>query len=342
MKKGVLLVNLGTPRSPQVKDVFSYLNEFLTDGRVIDIPWLPRQLLVRGVIVPARVRESSAGYKQLWTDEGSPLMKYGKAVESLLQERLGDEYLVKLAMRYQELPIEDALKTFQEARCQEITVLPLFPHYASATTGSVHQKIMEELKNLQVIPELHFINSYPTHPKMIEAFAAIGRTYSPEEYDHILFSFHGLPERHIRKADDTGRCLTPGCCSSPDRPTFCYKAQSVETAHAIAQALDIPEERFSICFQSRLGKDPWLQPFTSDVLKKLAEPRGQRILVFCPAFVCDCLETTIEIGVEYAEEFLEAGGKQLTLVEGLNTHPLWIDALEDLVLAQQPVKSYQT
>lgn len=331
MKKGVLLVNLGTPRSPRVRDVFNYLNEFLTDGRVIDFSWIKRQLLVRGIIVPARVRASAAGYSELWTDQGSPLMIHGREVERLLQERLGPQYQVVLAMRYQELPIREGLERLKAAGCTEITVLPLFPHYASATTGSVHQEVMKVVSEWEVIPTLRLINSYPTQPEMINAFVAKGLEHDPLDYDHVLFSFHGLPERHIRKADPTGHCLSGGCCSAEQRNPFCYKAQCVATAHAIAYRLGLPLDNFSICFQSRLGKDPWLQPFTSDLLEALTQPKGQRVLVFCPAFVCDCLETTVEIGSEYAEEFLAGGGGELTLVEGLNSHPLWIDALEALV-----------
>ena len=334
-RTGVLLVNLGTPKSPATKDVFTYLNEFLTDGRVIDIPWFQRQLLVRGIIVPFRARNSAKTYQEIWTDKGSPLMVYGRELEKLLQEKLGDKYLVSLGMRYQEPSIEKALEPLKQACCEKIIVLPLFPQYASATTGSVHQKVMEIVSGWQVIPDMQFINSFPTHPKMIEAFATIGNQYAPKSYDHVLFSFHGLPERHIRKADMKGHCLTPGCCTSAQKNPQCYRAQCVATAHAIAAKLDLPPDNFTVTFQSRLGRDPWLTPYTSETLKELAEPKGQRVLVFCPAFVCDCLETTFEIGEEYKEEFLEAGGAELQLVEGLNSHPLWIEALVDLVGAKQ-------
>lgn len=330
MTTGILLVNLGTPKSPELKDVFHYLNEFLTDPRVIDIPWLQRQLLVRGIIVPARMRNSAACYKEIWTGEGSPLLVHGRSVQKLLQEALGTDYKVTLGMRYQEPSIEGALEPLKH--CEKIVVLPLFPQYASASTGSVQQKVMELVKGWEVVPEMEFINSFPTQPSMIRAFAAIGEKHKPKEYDHVLFSFHGLPERHIKKADPTGHCLNrPNCCTAPNRSHSCYRAQCVATAHAIAKELDLPPDHFSICFQSRLGKDPWIEPFTPDLLKELAEPKGQRVLVFCPAFVCDCLETTFEIGVEYQEDFQAMGGKELTLVEGLNSHPLWIQALQELV-----------
>ena len=318
---GVLLVNLGTPDSPKPKDVFRYLNEFLTDERVIDIPWLSRQLLVRGVIVPFRHRQSARMYQEIWTEEGSPLKVYGNLVKEKLQNQLGDDFQVELAMRYQNPSIEKGLNLLEGA--DEIIVIPLFPQYASATTGSVHQKVMEVVKKWQVIPKLNLIRDFPLQETMIEAFCERMKEADYSSFDKILFSFHGLPERQLRKADRNNYCLqSEECCKTlNDQNKGCYSAQCHATAKAIAERLKIDE--YQVSFQSRLGKDPWIQPYTSDCLQ------GNRLLVCCPAFVCDCLETTFEIGVEYAEEF---EGEKLQLVEGLNDHPKWIQALKELVL----------
>lgn len=334
---GVLLVNLGTPRSPSPKDVYRYLIEFLTDGRVIDSSWLWRQILVRGLIVPFRYKQSAKLYQQLWTKEGSPLMVYGLKAKTLLQESLGKNFRVELAMRYQEPSIQQAIDNLLRANINQIVVLPLFPQYASATTGSVLQRVTEILNTYQVIPKTSTITQFATHPLMVSAFCEVAKEYALADYDHILFSFHGLPQRQILKADDQAHCLKSSrCCQtlSPKNQN-CYSAQCHATMQAIAGSLKLSPEKYSLCFQSRLGKDPWLQPYASEVINHLAKQGKKKILVFCPSFVCDCLETTIEIGVEYAKEFTHAGGEQLDLVKGLNDHPLWIAALRDLVLTNE-------
>jgi protoporphyrin/coproporphyrin ferrochelatase len=326
---GILLVNLGTPNSPKGKDVYQYLIEFLTDKRVIDSGWLARQLLVRSVIVPFRYRQSAKAYRSIWTQEGSPLKVYGYRVQEKLQERLGKEFVVELAMRYQHPSISEALERLQSKSINRLIVIPLFPQYASATTGSVHQKVMEILSQWDVIPELVFIDQYATHPDMIEAFCEVASPYRCANYDHVLLSFHGLPEKQLVKADKKAHCLrTQDCCQKLSKTNAtCYSAQCYATAQALAKALKLEKSHYTLSFQSRLGKDPWLQPYTSEVIRDLARKGKKRILVFCPSFVCDCLETVYEIGVEYAEEFKHAGGEQLDLVPGLNDHPRWIDAL---------------
>lgn len=331
---GILLVNLGTPASPKPSDVYRYLIEFLTDERVIDMPWLKRQLLVRGVIVPSRYKQSASQYQQIWTKEGSPLMIYGKKVQEALQASLGKQFSVELAMRYQQPSIKSSLDKLLEAGIDHLIVLPLFPQYASATTGSVHQRVQEELCKLNVIPKVTLIDHFATHPSLIAAFCEVARKYALESYDHILFSFHGLPQRHIQKADRYGKCLaSPDCCKALGRQNgCCYSAQCYATAQAIAKGLQLLPERYSVSFQSRLGKDPWLTPYTSEMIENLAREGKQKVLVMCPAFVCDCLETIFEIGVEGAHAFKQAGGKQLDLVPGLNDHPLWINALKAITL----------
>lgn len=328
-------MNLGTPRSFRPRDVFLYLNEFLTDPRVIDAPWLKRQLLVRGLIVPFRYRQSAKLYRHLWTDDGSPLLFHGQAVQKRLQELLGGDYRVVLAMRYQSPSIQEGLDQLQRESLDELIILPLFPQYASATTGSVHQKVMECLKRWQLFPKLIFLNHYFEHPALINAFCARAAQYSLCAYDHVLLSFHGLPERHIRRVDVTGRCLSNRCCEGLCGDNrFCYRAQCYATARAIAKELNLNKTDYSICFQSRLGKEPWIQPYTTDVIHACAHRGDKRLLVFSPSFVCDCLETTSEISEEYGEAFKALGGEELQLVEGLNSHPVWIEALRQMILEQ--------
>jgi ferrochelatase len=338
-KIGVLLVNLGTPDSTKPEDVRKYLIEFLTDPRVIDFSWLKRQILVRGLIVPNRYKDSAKNYARVWTEEGSPLRTHSNKVRELLQNELGQAYQVELAMRYQYPSIGDTLNKMRN--CSELIVIPLFPQYASATSGSVNQKVMEEISKWLTIPEIRFVNSYPTHPQMIAAFCARAREYNLEDYDHYIFSFHGLPERQLKKADAHNHCLkTDNCCSKMcPKNQNCYSAQCHSTAQAIYGQLGIDKELCTICFQSRLGKEPWLRPYTSDVIEELLHQGKKNVLVFSPAFVCDCLETIDEIGREYHEEFTKNGGERFDLVKGLNDHPLWIEALMNIVNSEKKILS---
>jgi ferrochelatase len=327
-KTGILLVNLGTPNSPSTPDVRRYLTQFLTDGRVIDIPWLPRQLLVRGIIGPFRAPKSAATYREIWMPEGSPLMVYGQRLLTKLRARLEPEIPVELAMRYQQPSIEAGLKRLGQRGVERYVVFPLFPQYASATTGSVHEEVMRILSRRQGIPEVLLIGDYPDHPGFIQPFVAAAREHNLADYDHVLFSYHGLPKRQIRKGDDHGVCQFGACCNQlGPQNRLCYRAQCLATTRALVRELGLQEGRYTTCFQSRLGRDPWIEPYTSDVLEKLAHAGVKRLLVLCPAFVADCIETIDEIAVEYAEEFREAGGETLTLVESLNDRDTWVDGL---------------
>ncbi len=345
-KIGVLLVNLGTPDSPKVSDVRRYLNQFLTDGRVIDaLPWAARQLLVRGIITPFRAGNSAKSYKEIWEDKGSPLKFISEELSVLVQQSLDEiphraseqtkEYHVELAMRYQSPSIESSLLKLRAKGVNHYLIIPLFPQYASASTGSAHQRVMEVVSQWQVIPPIQFINSYHNNPQYINTFAEIGRKHQPEQYEHVLFSFHGLPQRQMQKADDCNHCLKrKDCCERlSEKNQFCYGAQCNDTARLLAEALDIPKDKYTVCYQSRLGRDPWMQPYTSEVLEELAHKGIKKILAFSPAFVADCLETIFEISVEYQEEFEEMGGEKVQLVESLNTHPLWVETLKDMILA---------
>lgn len=338
MKKrtGILIVNLGTPDSPSPKDVHRYLTEFLTDSRVIDLPWLQRQLLVRGIIVPRRYKASAKAYSEIWTSEGSPLLYYSMRLKEALAKELGDDFVVSLGMRYQNPSLKEAVKDLIKAEVNRLIILPLFPQYASATTGSVLQKVMEILSSLQVIPEVTMISDFFDQPELITAFCSAANEHNLDEYDRILFSFHGLPERQLKAACQKEYCLVkPNCCEKiTSTNQRCYAAQCHWMAHAIAKQLQLSKERYTICFQSRLGKEPWIQPYTSQVIQEAAKHNEKKLLVFCPSFVCDCLETIYEIGVEYAEEFKAAGGSKLTLVRGLNDHPAWVQSLKKTLLAR--------
>lgn len=333
-KKGVLLVNLGTPDSAEVSDVRKYLDEFLMDERVIDINAFKRTLLVKGIIVPFRSPKTSKLYKEIWDENGSPLLYYSKIQAAMVLEKLGEEYHVELAMRYQNPSIASALDKLKAGMVESIQVIPLFPQYASASTGSVIQKVMELVGKWQTVPPISFVNSFHDNELMIDTFAQNAEKYQPESYDQILFSFHGLPERQLKKCDHSGQhCLKKNdCCTTlTDVNKFCYSAQCHDTARLIAKRLSIPEEKYSVCFQSRLGKEPWVQPYTSEVLKELAEKGKKRLLVFCPAFVADCLETLYEVSVEYHEEFKALGGEEVQLVASLNDDPKFIEALVAMI-----------
>ncbi len=333
-KKGVLIVNLGTPDDPSRGSVYRYLKQFLLDERVIDIPWLQRNLLVRGIIAPFRSGSSSKLYKMLWTPEGSPLKVYGEKLEKELQPLLGDEYEVVLAMRYQSPSIESGLKRLLDNNVSEIIVLPLFPHYASASTGSVHQEVMRLLSKEFVIPKVTFINSFYDNEAMIDVFVENAQQFDIPSYDHILFSFHGLPERQMVKSDRGNHCQqNKDCCKTLTiKNQFCYTAQCYQTAYAIAEKMNLTKDQYTVCFQSRLGRAEWVKPYTSDILEVRAEAGDKRLLVFCPAFVSDCLETTIEVSTEYMEEFEELGGDHVDLVPSLNDHPKWIEAVKEMVV----------
>lgn len=333
-KVGVLLVNLGTPDAPSRGAVYRYLKQFLLDRRVIDYSWIPRNLLVRGIIAPFRSGSSAKLYQRLWTDEGSPIKTYGFKLEKAIREMMGPEFEVHLAMRYQSPSIEAAIEKLEKANVDKVIVVPLFPQYASATTGSIHDEVMRLYRKKDVIPEISMINSYYNHPELISIFADNAKAKGLDKYDHFLFSFHGLPQRQLKKGDASGaHCLIKNeCCQSIcDQNKFCYSAQCHGTAFAIAAQLGIPNEKFTVCFQSRLGPEAWAQPYTSQTIKERLEKGDKNILVFSPAFVADCLETIIEIGYEYKEEFEEMGGQHLDLVPSLNDDPRWFKVVADLI-----------
>jgi ferrochelatase len=331
MKTAVLLINLGTPDSPSTRDVRSYLRQFLNDPRVVDLPWLVRAILVNLIIVPFRAPKSAQIYQKLWTDEGSPILIHGRRVRELLQERLGDDVNVELAMRYKQPSIPDALERIRRENPDRIVVVPLFPQYASASTGTALEAVMDVVKTWWVIPEIRMISQYWDHPLFVRALLERGRQYDWREYDHVLFSYHGLPERQVDKVYDSGVCQDRDCEHEiTGENKFCYKATCYGTTRELAGGLGIPEDKYTVCFQSRLDKR-WLEPFADKMVIEQARKGARKLLVFSPSFVADCLETTIEIEDEYQELFVEHGGEKVQLVESLNDHPAWIDTLEALV-----------
>jgi ferrochelatase len=331
-RTGVLLINLGTPDSPSVSDVRSYLSQFLNDPRVIDIPWLLRKMLVNLIIVPFRAPRSAKIYQKLWTANGSPLLIYSQRAQKLLQQELGEDYDVHLAMRYKNPSIPSLMEAMRKKHYKRIIVLPMFPQYASASTGSAHDEVMRVLRQWWVIPEVKFISQYYDHPLFIEAFVQRAKQYKLADYDHILFSYHGLPERQVDKVYDDGLCADHNCEHEVSEDSqYCYKATCYATTRLLTTRLNIPQERYTVCFQSRLDQK-WIQPFSDEVVRECAKKGMKKLLVFSPAFTADCLETIIEIGDEYQEIFKEHGGEKVQLVESLNDHPVWIQCLRDLVV----------
>ncbi len=328
-KTGILIVNLGTPDEPKRSAVYRYLKQFLLDPRVIDINPVARNLLVRGIIAPFRSGKSAKAYQELWTENGSPLKYYGFRLVEQIQQLMGPDYIVELAMRYQSPSIETAIQKMMAEKVEKIVVFSLFPQYASATTGSVHEEVMRVLTKQQIIPSVDFISNYPTWVPMIALYAQNARKFDLASYDHILFSYHGLPQRQLRKGDQFNHCLKSADCCQTLTPTnqFCYSAQCYATTKAIAAQLDLKPEQYTVCFQSRLGADPWTQPYTVRTIEALAKSGAKRLLVFCPAFTADCLETIVEIGSEYKEDFEKWGGEHIDLVPSLNDAPGWASAI---------------
>ena len=327
----VILVNVGTPDSPSVADVRRYLFQFLNDRRVIDLPWLLQKILVNLIIVPFRAPKSANLYQKLWDEKGSPLLYYSEQVAEKLQLRMGGNYRIYNTMRYGNPSLEKALKQIENQNFKKIIVLPLFPQYASATTGSVSEFIMEKISHWNAIPELRFINHFHDHPAFVDAFVSQAASYQVTKWDHVIFSFHGLPLRQLSKVHPEIDCTECLCkTQSIEEGKFCYQAACYETARLIAGKISLTTSDYSVSFQSRLTKN-WMIPFTDVVLVKKAKEGIKKILIFAPAFVADCLETKVEIGDEYKLLFKKHGGEDLQLVESLNDHDCWIEGLNQII-----------
>ncbi|CAM3508211.1 ferrochelatase [Corallococcus sp. ZKHCc1 1396] len=336
-KRGLLLINLGTPDAPESGPVRRYLREFLNDPRVIDIHPVGRWFLLNLFILPFRPAKSAEAYRKVWTQEGSPLLVYGRALEAAVAERLKGDYEVALAMRYGNPSLPDVIARLKAKGVSEFTVLPLYPHEAASSASSSLARTYEVLAEGWDVPNVRAVPAFFDDAGFLDAFASVARPVIDEaRADHVLFSFHGLPERHMRKSDPTGQhCLaSAGCCDVlGDANRHCYRAQCFDTARSLARRLALPEGGYTVSFQSRLGRTPWVKPYTDVVLPELAARGVKRLAVMCPAFVADCLETLEEVGIRAKEQFVEAGGEALTLVPSLNAHPEWVDAVVRLVRA---------
>jgi ferrochelatase len=326
---GLLLINLGTPDEPTTPAVRRYLREFLSDPRVLDISAVGRALLLNAVILPTRPAKSAAAYRSIWdAKRGSPLLYHSRDLASGVATALGSGWQVELAMRYGSPSIPDALTALQRAACARIVVLPLYPQYASSSTGTSLERVMELVGKQWTVPAVDFVPAFYVDPGFLGAFEAVARPALVEaKADHVLFSFHGLPERQIAKTDVTGSTCTFGdCCERLANPS-CYRAQCVATARALAGRLGLDKDTYTICFQSRLGRTPWIRPHTDVVIDELAKAGKKRLAVLCPAFVADCLETVEEIGIRAVEQFKAGGGEHLALVPSLNATPAWVEAV---------------
>ncbi|HWB26517.1 MAG TPA: ferrochelatase [Chitinophagaceae bacterium] len=332
-KQGVILANLGSPDSTELKDVKKYLKEFLMDERVIDLPYVRRALLVKGIIVPFRTPKSAEAYRTIWQKDGSPLIIISKQLQKAVQEKL--DIPVGLAMRYGNPSPKDAYDKMLAANpdLEEVIIFPLYPHYAMSSFET----------EVEYMKEIHVKYNYPFRLKIVQPFYnderyinALAESIKPhlvKEYDQILFSYHGIPGRHLLKTDPTkNHCLMVNDCCNVASPAHaaCYRHQVFETTKLVTQKLGIPKEKYSLSFQSRLGKG-WLEPFTDKRLEVLPQEGIKKLLILCPAFVSDCLETLEEIAMRGKETFMEAGGETYEMIQCLNTNPLWVDAVVDMI-----------
>lgn len=329
----IVLMNLGSPDSTEVPDVKKYLLEFLMDKRVIDYPWLVRKLLVGGVIVPRRAEKSAEAYKSIWWPEGSPLIVLTRQLQKALQHDL--EMPVEITMRYgNPSPAATFDKLAKEhPGLKEVILLPLYPHYAMSSyeTAVEYAKQIHQRKRYPF--ELKIVEPYYKRREYINALAESMRPYVEQDYDYLLFSYHGVPVRHIRKGDITGgHCLKVNDCCHVDSKahTQCYRHQVIITSELVAQQLGIPKHKWGVSFQSRLGKEEWIKPYTAECFESLPKEGVKKLLVACPAFVSDCLETLEEIGVEGQHSFISSGGDSFTMIPCLNTHPLWVKTISTL------------
>ncbi len=330
-KTGVLLINLGTPDSPKVSDVRSYLTQFLNDPRVIDLPWLARKLLVNLIIIPKRARASAAEYQKVFNKKGSPLLYHSVSITDKVQNILGDDYGVHLAMRYKQPSIEDTLAKMQALHYDKIIVLPLFPQYASSTNGSAIEEVMRIVRKWWVIPNMEFISQFYTDQNYIDLVSKRAQPFNLEAYDHILFSFHGLPIRHIDKVFKERPASSEERNGSLNaKNTYSYETACKETTARIAENLGLSESNYSLCYQSRLGKE-WLLPYADKKIEELAKEGKKKLLVFSPAFVADCLETLVEIGEGYETLFQSFGGESLELVPSLNDSDDWASCISKYI-----------
>jgi protoporphyrin/coproporphyrin ferrochelatase len=349
---GVLLINLGTPASPDPADVRRYLREFLSDPRVIDVNPVGRWLLLNLFILPFRPAKSGRAYASIWGERGgegvvgSPLLHHSQQLTEGVRRALGGGFVVELGMRYGAPSIPDALTKLIAAGPSQIVVVPLFPQYSAAATGSAVERVYDVVGKAWNVPPVSTVGAFYDDPGFIAAFTEVARRHlEPFRPDFVLFSYHGLPERHMRKSDPSGsHCLTrPNCCDAIGPANrYCYRAHCYATTRALATNLGLTSDRHSVSFQSRLGRTPWIHPYTDEVLPELARAGKRRLAVLCPAFVADCLETVEEIGIRAKEQWRSLGGEDLLLVPSLNADPTWVAAVTALIRTHAPAGAETT
>ena len=331
-KNALILINLGSTPSTEVTDVRRYLDQFLMDRYVIDVPWPVRRVIV-SLILRNRPAASAAAYRSIWWPEGSPLLVIGERLRARMAERWKDAPVV-LAMRYGEPSIEQVLDDVAHRGIERATLVPLYPQFADSTVTTVLEGAKRVVRNRPLRLQLDVVPPFYDAPDYIAALSASIKPYLEQSHDHLLLSYHGLPERHIRKADPTGKhCLcSSDCCQRASGAVLerCYRAQCVRTSVRVTAALGIPHDRWSMAFQSRLGRAKWIEPYTDKVLEELPKKGVKNLLVACPAFVADCIETLEEIGMRGRATFQAAGGSELTLIPCLNDQPQWVEALANL------------
>ncbi|AQW90219.1 ferrochelatase [Elizabethkingia anophelis] len=330
IKKGILLVNLGSPKSTSVKDVTEYLDEFLMDERVIDIRWLFRSLLVQGIILKTRPKKSAEAYKTVWTDQGSPLIVISEQIQKKLQQVV--DVPVALGMRYAQPSIEKGIQDLVDQGVNEIILFPLYPQYAMSTTETVSVKAEEVRKKKFPAVKIKYVKPFYNRDIYIDALADSIRKQLPEKFDKLQFSYHGVPERHIYKTDPTKTCNLENCRTEGPHHfnEYCYLNHCYETTRLVREKLGLAEDKVILTFQSRLGKDPWIQPYTDATLESLPKQGVKDLAVVCPAFVSDCLETLEEISEEGKEIFEHAGGKSFYYIPCLNDNDEWIQVMKKL------------
>jgi len=334
VKTGVVLINTGSSSAPKTKETRAYLRQFLSDPRIIDLPAWKRWIIVNCFILPFRPKQTAHAYEAIWTDRGSPLISISEDFRDKLRERF-PENPIEIGMAYGEPSIPSALDKLTAARVDRIVIVPMFPQYASATTGSVLSGCYEYAAKQWNVPHYSVLPPYYLEPSYIDAWEAVAKPVL-EDYqpDHVLLSYHGLPVRQIYKGDATGAyCMkVDNCCGKavPENQ-WCYRHHCIQSSYALIERLGLKEGAYSITFQSRLGRDPWLEPATDATIEKLAQQGVKRLAILSPAFTADCLETLEELGMAGKESFLEHGGEDLMLVPSLNTHPAWVDAMAGLL-----------
>ncbi|MCZ2084925.1 MAG: ferrochelatase [Flavobacteriales bacterium] len=329
-KKGILLVNLGSPRSTKVEDVREYLDEFLMDEKVIDYRWFFRTLLVRGIILNTRPKKSAEAYKTVWTDEGSPLIFITERIKKKLEKIV--DVPVEIGMRYAEPSIETGIRKLTDQGVTEIVLFPLYPQYAMSTTETVIDKAEEVRKKHFPDIKINYVQPFYNREIYIDCLAESIREKLPETFDALQFSYHGVPERHIFKTDPTKTCNLNDCCSRDSNPShqFCYRHQCFKVTEEVIKKLNLPKEKVMVTFQSRLGNDKWMEPYTDETLEGLAKKGIKNLAIVCPAFVSDCLETLEEISVEGKEQFMHGGGETYNYIPCLNDEDRWIEVVKTL------------